>query len=81
MKEYNPSQPNEVGVKFVELVYALKDGFQVMEDMPEFIALSTALAGAADEIQGDTDAAIFDALSGASGKMARLRQDVAVAPA
>jgi len=55
---YDKAQCKAVGVALYDAVVALKDGLQV-EDTAVGMALLTSLAGAADEIKGDSDAALL----------------------
>jgi len=80
MKEYNHTEPKAAGSALVDLIWALRDGAGI-DDIDEATALLAKINAASNEIQGDTDAAVLDILSGATDRFARLRQDVAVAPA
>ena len=75
MSEYNHNQVKAVGARLVDLAYALSDGLDI-SDSDEGVALLTAFMNAADEFQGDLDAAVLDLLSGAADAWARARQNV-----
>jgi len=64
----------ETGGKFVELIQAMQDGFQMSDDLPEITALLMALAGVAADIGEDADSALLDILAGAASKFADIRR-------
>ena len=64
----------ETGGKFVELIQAMQDGFQMGEDLPEITALLLSLAAVAPDIAEDADSALLDILAGAASKFADIRR-------
>lgn len=64
---YDKAQCKAVGEALYAAVQALRDGLQV-EDTAVGMQLLTALAGAADEIKGDSDAALLHIASAVLGK-------------
>jgi len=71
---YESAHPKAAGAALVDLIHALKDGVGI-DDTDEAMALLTSITQCSDEIQTDSDAAIFDIISGAADRMARLRQE------
>ncbi len=70
----NKQALQDAGGKFVGLVQALQDGFQVGDDLPEITALLVALAGVAGDIAEDADSALLDIISGAASSFADIRR-------
>jgi len=71
---FNKEHAMAVGAKFVELADAVSDGVDVT-DVQKLMELGTAFMAAADEFKNDKDAAIFYALSGATGKVGDMKLD------
>jgi hypothetical protein len=71
----NKQALQETGAKFVELIQAVQDGFQMGEDLDEITALLVSLAAVAGDIGEDADSALLDILSGAASKFADIRRE------
>lgn len=76
MENYNKAEVQNLGKEFVDLIYGLKDGMGA-DDMANAMEALAAGMAASDEIAGDTNAAVFDILAGASSAQAdRVRDDL-----
>lgn len=71
---YNKGQVEALGDALLDAVDAVRDGVGV-DDTAAAIALFTALAGAADEIKGDTDAALLHLVGHMASKVGDRRVD------
>lgn len=74
MENYNKDQTQGLGVAVFEMIQAVKDGIQPT-DTGAAMNLLAKFTAASDEIQGDSDAAVLDVISGLSGALADSRRD------
>ena len=80
MQDYNKAQTQGLGVAIFGVIMAVKDGLDPA-DAGAAMALLGKFTEAANEIQGDSDAAVLDVISGLSGALADSRRDDLQPPA